>query len=106
MTWVLIIWSALILFWAIAGANSAECENEEFTSACEVGTGIGVAIVLFLGFVGFVILSLVWFMTRPKGRTCPQCGETVKKGLTQCASCAYSFMTPPAAAPPLPPPTR
>lgn len=100
MTWVLIIWSALILVWAIAGGASADCENEEFTSACEAGTGIGIALILILGFFGFVILSLIWFMTRPKGRQCPQCGHDVKKGLTQCASCGYSFVVP-APTPPL-----
>lgn len=107
MTWALIIWSALILVWAIGGGASAECENEEYTSACEAGTGIGIAIVLFLGFVGFVILSLIWFMTRPKGRICPQCGHNVKKGLTQCASCGHSFMLQTSAPmPPPPPPAR
>jgi hypothetical protein len=35
-------------------------------SACEAGTGIGAAIVLFIGFCGFVFFSLIWFMTRPK----------------------------------------
>jgi len=94
MTWVLIAWSVLILVWAIAGGASAECENEEFTEACEAGTGIGIALVLLVGFIGFVFLSLIWFMTRPKGRQCPQCGNDVKKGQTQCAKCGFSFMQP------------
>ena len=34
--------------------------------ACEAGTGIGVLLVLFIGFIGFVFLSLIWFMTKPK----------------------------------------
>ena len=97
MTWALIIWSVLILVWAIAGGASAECENEEFTEACEAGTGIGIGIVLFLGFLGLIVRALIWFMTRPKGRQCPQCGDTVKKGHTQCPSCGYSFMQQPSA---------
>jgi len=78
MTWALIGWSALILTWAIAGGASndargyCEAHPSQYLSqhACEqarnVGTGIGVAAILFVGFLGFVVLSLVWFMTRPK----------------------------------------
>ena len=60
MTWVLIIWSALILIWAIAGGGSAneDCRAEATTQlardACDAGTGIGVALVLLIGFFGFV----------------------------------------------------
>lgn len=77
MTWVLIVWCGLILAWAIGGAAGNECDEEagsEFLDrstaqdACEVGTGIGVAIVLFIGFFGFVFLSLIWFMSRPRER--------------------------------------
>jgi hypothetical protein len=66
MTWVLIAWSVLVLVWVIVGVNSADCENEEFQDACEAGTGLGVGVILFLGFMGFVVLALVWFMTRPR----------------------------------------
>ena len=77
MTWVLWAWSALILVWAVGGGGSvaAECANERgdaFISAqtaqdaCAAGAGIGIAIILFIGFIGFVFLSLIWFMTRPR----------------------------------------
>jgi hypothetical protein len=56
-----------------------------------VGTGIGVALVIFLWFFGFVVLSIIWFMTRRKGRTCPHCGEDVQKGQTACKKCGYDF---------------
>ena len=59
--------------------------------ASDVGTGIGVALIVFLWFLGFVVLSLAWFMTRRKGRTCPHCGDDVKKGRTTCKSCGYDF---------------
>jgi predicted nucleic acid-binding Zn ribbon protein len=99
MTWVVILWCALILVWAIAGAShhAASCTNKELLSAksCEeavnVGKGIGVAIVLFIGFIGFVFFSLIWFMTRPKKRDCPACGYSVKKGITVCSNCKYDF---------------
>ena len=114
MTWVIIIWCVLILVWMVAGGSSAQdandCANEVTESArqlCEdatdVGTGIGVALIGFLGFVGFVFLSLIWFMTRPKGRECPVCGENVKKGHTVCPSCKYDFAAAaPGGAPPDP----
>jgi hypothetical protein len=94
MTWVLIIWSALILIWVAAGVGGSNCADEtssSATSGCEAGTAIGVFLILFIGFVGFLFLSLIWFMSRPKGRACPVCGEKVKKGLTKCESCGFDF---------------
>jgi hypothetical protein len=102
MTWVLIIWSAIIIVWAVAGGASgaqhcAQQTGDQFLSrsdaqnACDAGTGLGIAIILFIGFVGFVFFSIIWFMTRPKGRDCPVCGNLVKRGLTTCPSCGYDF---------------
>jgi hypothetical protein len=103
MTWALIVWSALILVWAIAGGangaheNAAKCAHSTFLSpkACEeasnAGTGVGVALILLIGFIGFVFFSLIWFMTRPKQRTCPACGEDVPKGVTRCGKCGHDF---------------
>jgi hypothetical protein len=96
MTWVLIIWCALILIWAIAGGSSAsnDCSHQATElnrNACDTGAGIGVAIVLLIGFFGFVFFGLIWFMTRPRGRDCPACGELVKKGQTTCPNCGHDF---------------
>ncbi len=81
MTWVLLGWVGLIVLWIVVGAKSAIDETaaaacaaesdgfltvEDCTAAQEIGTGIGVALILGLGFVGFVVLSIVWFMTRPR----------------------------------------
>ncbi|MDX6580993.1 MAG: hypothetical protein QOI10_177 [Solirubrobacterales bacterium] len=71
MSWVLIIWCGLILIWAIAGGGSAanDCADKAKAlnqSACEAGAGLGIAIILLIGFFGFVFLSLIWFMTRPR----------------------------------------
>lgn len=98
MTWVLVLWSLLILVWAIAGggsaANSCKEEGTRFAQeGCEAGAGIGVLLILFIGFIGFCFFSLIWFMTRPKGRECPVCGEKVKKGRTVCPGCNYDFAT-------------
>jgi zinc-ribbon domain len=94
MTWVLIVWSVLILIWAIAGGAGNDCGSETTQlnkEACEAGTGIGVALILLIGFFGFAFFSLIWFMTRPKGRVCPACGENVKKGRTACPKCGHDF---------------
>jgi len=103
MTWVLLGWCVLILIWAVAGGASnnsrsyCEAHPSAYLSqkACEeahnVGTGLGVALILFIGFIGFVFLSLIWLMTRPKRRTCPVCGEDVKRGLTVCGNCGHDF---------------
>jgi hypothetical protein len=77
MTWALIVWTALTGFFMIAGVNqasgvSAECKNDVTlgTKLCndaqDAGTAIGVGLLLGLWFVGFIVLSLVWFMSRPK----------------------------------------
>jgi hypothetical protein len=91
MTWALIVWSGLILAWAIGGAASNHCDQQAYTSACQAGTGIGVALILGLGFFGFVLLSLIWFMTRPRNRDCPVCGNAVKRGMTVCPNCGHDF---------------
>jgi Mn2+/Fe2+ NRAMP family transporter len=73
-TWALIAWSALMVAWLVAtaagdsGANCASERTRDLREACEageaVGTGLGVAFILFIWFLGFVILALVWMMRR------------------------------------------
>lgn len=90
MTWALLAWCALIIAWAIGGASSTHC-NGTYQNACNAGKGIGVAVILFIGFVGFVFLALIWLMSRPRGRDCPVCGELVKRGRTLCPGCGHDF---------------
>ena len=99
MTWVVVAWCVLMGVWivsAIAGADpSDDCVGETYRGACEAGStaGSGIAVVAlwFIWFFGFIALSLIWFMTRPKGRDCPACGENVKRGRTVCPSCQFDF---------------
>jgi hypothetical protein len=100
MTWVLNLWNALFLVWLIVGVGDRPSEDcPPADSACiaasDVGTGIGVALILMLWFLGFLVLSLVWLMSRPKHRQCPRCGHDVKKGRTVCGSCGYDFAASP-----------
>jgi hypothetical protein len=77
MTWTLLVFNGLMLIWAIsAGASasgtSTECLNdtvlgaETCNDAQDIGAGIAVVMIGVLWFVGFIVLSLIWFMTRPK----------------------------------------
>lgn len=98
MTWVFLAFNALMAVWLIAGVNAAsnsECSPGISISACEagndVGTAIGAGIILFFWFIGFVVLGLLWFMTRTRGRPCPVCGHGVKIGVTLCGSCGHDF---------------
>jgi hypothetical protein len=65
--------------------------KEACEAASDAGTGIGVTLVFILWFLGFLVLALVWLMSRPKHRQCPHCGEDVKKGRTTCKNCGYDF---------------
>lgn len=94
MTWVLLIWCAIILIWAIGGGAAADCSQETSEAAragCEAGTGIGIALILLIGFFGFMFFGFIWFLTRPRGRDCPVCGNFVKRGQTRCESCGHDF---------------
>lgn len=77
MTLVLWCWTIAFAGWItgviIDASNSpapAECVQSAGQKLCDdagdVGTGMGVAVILFVWFVGFLILSLIWFMVRLK----------------------------------------
>src|SRR4051794_32098355 len=89
MTWVLNVWNVIFLIWiiaAIAARPSQDCApgDQLCINASDAGTGIGIGLLFVLWFLGFVILALVWVMTRRHGRLCPVCGSDVKKGRTTC----------------------
>ena len=100
-TWALAIFNVLMLIWVISGAATASghatgcgtLDQATCDAARNVGTGIGVALLVVLWFIGFLVLSLVWLMSRPRRRQCPRCGNDVRKGLTVCSSCSYDFAT-------------
>lgn len=73
MTWVILAWVALIIVWIAVGVNDVadDCNDEvgEARELCEagrdIGAGIGVTIVVLIGVIGFIVLAIIWFMTRP-----------------------------------------
>jgi hypothetical protein len=72
MTWALIAWTGLMGVWiatAIGSAGDAKncgtLSQKACNDAANVGTGIGVVLLFLLWGFGFVILSLIWFMSRP-----------------------------------------
>lgn len=98
-TWALLIFNLLMLAWVIsaisAGSQHAtDCgvlDQANCDAARNVGTGIAVGFLGIIWFLGFVVLSLVWLMSRPRRRACPRCGNDVRRGVTTCAECGYDF---------------
>jgi hypothetical protein len=97
-TWAVVIWTVLMALWIVsASATSTKdvCTTATYTDACQagatIGKGIAVTLLFLIWFIGFVVFSLIWLMSRPQRRLCPVCGEQVKKGLTTCPKCGYNF---------------
>ena len=77
MTWALWAWCLAIIAWAIGAGSTgahdaANCTKTAYLSAADcanatgAGAGIAVLLILLIGFFGFVFLSIIWFMSRPK----------------------------------------
>jgi rubredoxin len=95
-TWALLIWTALMLIWLIAGVGGTDCSaHGQFANAkesgCEAGAGIAAVGIIVIWFLGYIPLGIIWFASRPSKRVCPACGENVKKGQTTCPSCGHDF---------------
>ena len=79
MTWALIAWSTLVL---VGGLIASGNTDRRLTSACQNSLGDGSLCqqvgsqnavnqfehILKIGLVGFAILAVIWFMTRPQPR--------------------------------------
>lgn len=78
ITWVMIAWSTLVV---IGGLALAGHTGNQYSSDCSQALGGGglcqqvgnqaasdqFGHIMKIGVVGFVILSIIWFMTRPQG---------------------------------------
>jgi hypothetical protein len=100
MTWVIVVFTGLMAVFIGANAGSrpecppditliASCET--YQAAAYIGTGLAVTALLGVWFVGFIILSIIWIMTRPARRVCPQCGHEARTGQSVCTTCGYDF---------------
>jgi hypothetical protein len=78
MTWAIHVVNGLFLLWIIGGVASrpsSGCQADAYLSkqdciaASDAGTAIGVGLIVFLWFMAFIVMSLVWFMTRPRGES-------------------------------------
>lgn len=95
-TWALVVWSVGIVIWFIVGLSSRDCQGEETSikrTICDIGTAVGTGAIAVVGFMGFVVLALIWLMSRPRLRICPSCGDDVEKGATVCGACGHDFST-------------
>jgi hypothetical protein len=103
MTWVLVLFTVLMGAWIASALGSqpacppdvANCDA--YRAGATVGQGVGVALLFGIWFIGFIILSIIWFMTRPARRVCPAGGTETRKGQTVCKKCGYNFAAPPPA---------
>ena len=74
MTWAIWAWSAVCLIWLVVGmvsvSNAHPSCNGLSTSTCQaataVGAGIGATFIVIVWFFVFLVLSIIWFMTRPR----------------------------------------
>lgn len=81
MTWAILAWTGLCVVWLIGGARNVssgqdqavqDCMSGGFNTAqdCQTfyhaGAGIGFGLVFGVWFVGFIVLAIIWAMTRPK----------------------------------------
>jgi hypothetical protein len=114
-TWLLIIWTVLMIVWLVSGVGGSNCSNQTGTyqhakqTGCEAGTAIGATLIVVIWFLGYIPLGLFWFIGRGRSRDCPVCGHLVKRGRTTCRRCGHDFArgtaaAPVAAAPQQPPP--
>lgn len=75
-TWAIVIWTVIFAIWIVGGINAASstpCDPALTQELCDaatgIGTGIGVTLVFTLWLIGFIVLSIIWFMSRPDRST-------------------------------------
>lgn len=62
---------------------------------------LGAGLIVILGIVGLVPLSLIWFLTGLRHRTCDSCGQRVRRWRRRCPNCDYDLRRRPSAPRPL-----
>jgi hypothetical protein len=63
MTWAILIFTALMLLWAAgASSNSSQYGQNDYATGV---AALSVGLLFFIWLLGFMILAVIWFMTRP-----------------------------------------
>jgi len=97
MTWVIVLFTVVMAVWIGAGVTSSTAcppgttNCEAYQVGANIGQGLAVTALLGVWLIGFLVLSIVWFMTKPARRMCPACGHEAKKGQTVCKKCGHDF---------------
>lgn len=69
LKWTFILFNLLMLAWLIGGTNAAVDSQQGLQGAelagAQIGTGIGVTMILILWVIGDIILGLLVLFTRP-----------------------------------------
>jgi hypothetical protein len=86
----------VLIIVAISGSsghatNCGTLDQQTCDDAKNVGTTLGVGLVVGFWAAVDVILGIIWLVTRSSKRQCPGCGHSVKKGVVQCATCGHYF---------------
>jgi hypothetical protein len=98
-TWLFLFVNAAMAAWLISALARVSNENvncgvldlQTCQNLYNAGVGIGVAFILLIWLIVFIVMSLLWIMTKPARRLCPVCGETVRKYDSICDYCQYDF---------------
>lgn len=100
LTWVIWIFTTLMIAWMLIDARdtSGRCSVYEMGTAdyadCLLAANRDMGLdvrLLIIWFVGLLVLSSIWLMTRGSKRTCPACGHDLTKGQTVCKKCGYDY---------------
>jgi hypothetical protein len=98
MSWVILLWNAVMVVFIIAGLAANAHTNFKcgqpvgFQSTCnDVVNTTAVVIIVVAWLVGDGILGLIWLVTKGNRRKCPVCGLPVRAGELQCKKCGFDF---------------
>ena len=101
MTWVLVIFVAVIVVLVAINSNGVSCGSTEQSGTQQAGCGLEISeqggTALAIGFFGFIILGIGWLVTRPSEPfppICPNCGLPIKGGRPNCKRCGYVVPVP------------
>jgi hypothetical protein len=69
-TWAIVVWTILMAVWVVAGAGAASdlppAGSEAEQAGRAIGAGLGITLIIIIWFIGFIVLGLIWLMSRPK----------------------------------------